>query len=93
MKMRKIVTTLLLFMGMTASSLAFDARLGEKIPALATPASCDVTKLYTDKQAACAAACDDQYIRDKQKLDFDVTKAVADKKACDAKCGCEQNSK
>jgi|GEM_PF-1596917 hypothetical protein len=92
MKMRKIVTTLIMFAGMSGSSLAFDARLGQKTPALAIPVSCDVAKLYTDKQAACAAACEDQYIRDKQKLELDATKAVADKKACDAKCGCEQNS-
>jgi hypothetical protein len=93
MKMRKIVATLVMFAGMTGNSLAFDARLGEKTPALTTPVSCDVAKLYTDKQAACAAACEDQYIRDKQKLELDAARAVSDKKACDAKCGCEQNSK
>jgi len=93
MKMRKIAATLVMFAGMAGSSLAFDARPGEMTSDLVKQASCDVAQLYTDKQAACAAACDDQYIRDNQALDLDLTKAKANKKACDAKCGCEQNTK
>lgn len=56
-------------------------------------ASCNVRDMYTDKQAACAAACEDQFIRDKQKAELDqAAKANGDKKACDAKCGCPENS-
>lgn len=56
-------------------------------------ASCNLRDMYSDKQAACASACEDQYIRDKQKAELeDAGKAVANKKACDAKCGCEANS-
>jgi hypothetical protein len=56
-------------------------------------ASCNVRDMYTDEQAACASACEDQFVRDKQKSELDqVAKAVGSKKACDAKCGCEQNS-
>jgi len=56
-------------------------------------ASCDVRQMYTDKQAKCAADCDDQYIRDKQHSEAAIiARAQENKKACDAACGCAQNS-
>ena len=77
MTLRLILTTAVAFAAMTGASLA----------------SCNVRDMYTDKQAACASACEDQFVRDKQKSELDqVAKAVGSKKACDAKCGCEQNS-
>jgi len=52
-------------------------------------ASCNVADMYTDKQAACAAACEDQYIRDRQHSEKPiVAKADENRKACATKCGC-----
>ncbi|PWB79961.1 MAG: hypothetical protein C3F11_19385 [Methylocystaceae bacterium] len=53
-------------------------------------ASCDVHG--EDKQALCAQKCDDSFIRDKMHYNSDLAKVSAEKKACDEKCGCPQNS-
>jgi hypothetical protein len=56
-------------------------------------ASCNVRDMYTDKQTACASACEGQLVGDKRKFELGQgSKAVGFKKACDAKCCCEQNS-
>ena len=57
---------------------------------LVTPVSCDIRA--EDEQALCAANCDDVYIRGKQHNMTDQAKNEAQKKACDAKCGCPQNT-
>ena len=93
MKMRIILLATIALAGMTGASFAVEGNLARRLQDVATPISCDVRAMHTDKQAACAAACDDQFIRDKQKLSLDLTKANSDKTACDAKCGCEQNSR
>ena len=54
-------------------------------------ASCDVMK--EDDQAQCAAKCDDYFIRHKQDMMADHSALVSQKKECDTKCGCPQNSK
>ena len=54
-------------------------------------ASCDTRK--EDDQAVCAAACEDSYVRHKQDMMADHAKLKADRKACDQKCGCPENSK
>ena len=54
-------------------------------------ADCDTRK--EDEQAVCAGKCEDDYVRHKQDMMADNAKLKADRKACDAKCGCPQNSK
>jgi hypothetical protein len=54
-------------------------------------ASCDTRK--EDDQAVCALGCEDNYVRHKQDMMADHAKLKADKKACDEKCGCPENSK
>lgn len=56
-------------------------------------ADCDVRKADDDKQARCAQKCDDDFIARKMDYNADIAKVTADKKACDEKCGCPQNSK
>jgi hypothetical protein len=65
------------------------------IVGLASPAfaDCDVRKADEDKQAKCAQKCDDDFIARKMDYDADLAKVAANKKACDEKCGCPQNSK
>lgn len=92
MKMRIIAAALIVLAGAGGTSFAFEKNLGLLAPSLVTPITCDVRQIYKDDQATCAAHCEDQYIRDKQNLELDLGKAVTDKKACDAKCACPQNS-
>jgi len=74
----RTIATVVAFLGMTGASFA----------------SCSVNDAYTDKQAACASACEDQFIRDRQHADVEVNAKAADaRKACDAKCGCDEKSK
>ena len=54
-------------------------------------ADCDTRK--EDDQAVCALGCEDNYVRHKQDMMADHAQLKADKKACDTKCGCPQNSK
>ncbi len=61
---------------------------GMTVPAFAT---CDVHN--EDKQALCAQKCDDNFISGKMHYNADITKVTAEKKACDEKCGCPENSK
>jgi hypothetical protein len=65
------------------------------IVGLASPAfaDCDVRKADEDKQAKCAQKCDDDFIARKMDYDADLAKVAANKKACDEKCGCPQNTK
>lgn len=54
-------------------------------------ASCDTRN--EDEQAVCASKCEDAYLKDQQSITADMTKVKGDKKACDAKCGCPQNTR
>lgn len=54
-------------------------------------AGCDV-KNDEDKQGICARKCDDEFISGKMHYGADIEKVTAEKKACDEKCGCPQNS-
>ncbi|MCC3245782.1 hypothetical protein LG047_10650 [Methylocystis sp. WRRC1] len=54
-------------------------------------ASCDTHA--EDEQAVCASKCEDAYLKDQQGWTADMDKVKANKKACDEKCGCPQNSK
>ncbi len=54
-------------------------------------ASCDTRQ--EDEQAVCASKCEDNYVRHKQDMMADHSALASEKKACDEKCGCPQNSK
>ena len=54
-------------------------------------ASCDTRN--EDEQAVCASKCEDAYLKDQQSITADMTKVKGDKKACDAQCGCPQNTR
>ncbi|MGD9542425.1 hypothetical protein [Methylocystis sp.] len=56
-------------------------------------ADCDVHKADEDKQAKCAEKCDDEYLSRKMNYGSNKAEVDANKKACDAACGCPQNSK
>ena len=56
-------------------------------------ADCDVHNADEDKQAKCAQKCDDEYISRKMNYGANQAEVAANKKACDEKCGCSQNSK
>lgn len=56
-------------------------------------ASCDTHG--DDDQAVCASRCEEAYLKDQkdQKSSMgDMSKVKENKKACDEKCGCPQNS-
>lgn len=54
-------------------------------------ASCDIHA--GDDQAVCASRCEDAYRKDQQgRSAADMSKVKENKQACDAKCGCPQNS-
>jgi hypothetical protein len=91
MKTRVIVIAAALFAGMVGPSFALQGVSGMRAQSLATTVSCDVSA--EDEQALCAAKCDDHFIRNSQNNMADHPKLAAEKKACDAKCGCPQNSK
>ncbi len=54
-------------------------------------ASCDTRQ--EDAQAVCASKCEDAYLKDQQGWTANMDKIRADKKACDEKCGCPQNTR
>ncbi len=54
-------------------------------------ASCDTRK--EDDQAVCAGKCEDIYVRNNQNNMADHTQLKSDRRACDEKCGCAENSK
>jgi hypothetical protein len=56
-------------------------------------ADCDVHNADEDKQAKCAEKCDDEYLARKMNYGANQSEVRANKKACDAACGCPQNSK
>jgi hypothetical protein len=56
-------------------------------------ADCDIRKADEDKQAKCAEKCDDEFIARKMNYGANQVEVAANKKACDEKCGCPQNSK
>ncbi len=60
---------------------------------MAAPALADCDTRKEDDQALCAGKCEDEYVRHKQDMMADHTKLKADRRACDEKCGCPQNSK
>lgn len=90
MKIRAIVTAAALFAGMVGPSFAFEGVRGIRTQSLVTSVSCDV--LDEDKQALCARACDDAFIKNNQSQTADLAKIAEEKKSCDAKCGCPQNT-
>jgi hypothetical protein len=74
-----------------APSLAFDGAALVRSRAPLVAVSCDTHA--DDDQAQCASNCEDKYVRGKQHNMTDQTANEEEKKACDAKCGCPQNSK
>ena len=93
MKTRAIVIAAALFAGMVGSSSAFEGIRGTRIQSLVTNVSCDVRDRDDDKQAMCASKCEDNFISGKMHYGADIGKITDEKKACDEKCGCAQNSK
>jgi hypothetical protein len=93
MKTRAIVIAAALFAGTVGSSYAFDGLRGARTQSLVTTVSCDVRDRDEDKQAMCASKCEDDFISSKMHYNADLAKVAADKKACDEKCGCPQNTK
>jgi hypothetical protein len=90
--MRKyaLVTAAALFAGMITPSFAFDGVAGLRAPSQVTRISCDTHA--EDEQAVCASKCEDAYLKDQQGWTADMAKIKAEKKACDEKCGCPQNT-
>lgn len=91
MKTSVIVTAAALFAGLVGPCFALDGVGGMRAPSLATSVSCDVRA--EDTQAICAAKCDDYFIRNSQNNMTNLTTLASEKKACDVKCGCPQNTK
>jgi hypothetical protein len=71
----------------SAVLVAFTLFAGMTVPAFAT---CDTRN--DDEQAVCASKCEDAWLKDQQSITADVSKLKTARKACDAKCGCPQNS-
>lgn len=86
-----LVTAAALFAAMIAPSFAFDGAAGLRAPSQVTRISCDTHA--EDDQAVCASKCEDAYLKDQQGWTADMSKIKAEKKACDEKCGCPQNTK
>ncbi len=63
------------------------------IASMVAPALADCDTRKEDEQAVCAGKCEDEYVRHKQDMMADHAKLLTDRKACDQKCGCPQNSK
>lgn len=91
MKIRVIVTAAAMFAGMVGSSFAYDGIGGLRAQSHITMVSCDVHA--EDTQAVCASTCDDHFIRNSQNIMADHAALASEKKACDVKCGCPQNTK
>jgi hypothetical protein len=92
MKTRVFVIAAALFAGMVGSSSAFEGIRGTRIQSLVTNVSCDVRDRDDDKQARCASKCEDDFISGKMHYSADLKKVAEEKKACDEKCGCPQNT-
>ncbi|MDP3553513.1 hypothetical protein [Methylocystis sp.] len=80
-----------LFLATTAPSFAFDAGVGLRATNQTTRISCDTHA--EDDQAMCASKCEDAYLKDQQSITANMSTVKANRKACDEKCGCPQNSK
>jgi hypothetical protein len=93
MKTRVFVTAAVLFAGLASPSFAFEGVRGLRMQGFVTSVSCDVRLADEDKQARCAMKCDDAFIAGKQHYNADLSKVAAEKKECDAKCGCSENTK
>jgi hypothetical protein len=93
MKTRVFVIAAAMFAGMVGSSSAFEGIRGVRTQSLVTNVSCDVRDRDDDKQAMCASKCEDEFISGKMHYNADLAKVAENKKACDEKCGCPQNSK
>ena len=93
MKIRVMVTAAVLVAGLSAPSFAFEGVRGMRTHSLVTSVSCDVRMADEDKQAKCAQKCDDEFISGQQHYGSDINKVRAEKKECDAKCGCSGNTK
>ncbi len=91
MKISVFVASVLMFAATTAPSFALQGGAVSSLPSQAAKASCDIRN--EDEQAVCASNCDDKYIRGKQHNMTNQAANDAEKKACDAKCGCPQNTK
>jgi len=91
MKIRILVAAAIALGASVAPSFAFDGSSALRPRAPVTTVSCDTRG--DDDQAQCASSCEDKYIRGKQHNMTDQTSNEAEKKACDAKCGCPQNTK
>jgi len=91
MKTRVVVTAVALFAGMIAPSFAFDGFRSLRSQSLVTTVTCDTRN--EDDQAQCASKCEDAFVRGKQNNMTNQAANEAEKKACDAKCGCPQNTK
>jgi len=90
MKMSVLLASVLLLGAMAAPAAAFEGVAAVAARSPVTKASCDTRK--DDEQAQCAANCEDKYIRARQYNMADPAKVDAERKSCDAKCGCPQNS-
>ena len=91
MKTGAIIIAVASFAGLIGPSIAFEGIRGIRIQGLLTNVSCDVRE--EDNQALCARKCDDEFISSKMRYSVDPVQVAADKKACDEKCGCHQNSR
>ena len=91
MKIRAYLVAAAVLVSMSGSSFAFDSVSGMRSQNLVTKVTCDVRN--EDEQALCAAKCDDYFVRNSQNNMTDHVQLKAEKKACDEKCGCPQNSK
>jgi hypothetical protein len=86
-----LATTAVFLAAAIAPSHALDAAVGLRAPGLATRVSCDTHK--DDDQAACVSKCEDAYLKDQMSWTAGMPKIKGARKACDAKCGCPENSK
>jgi hypothetical protein len=94
MKTRIFVSSVVFFAGLVGQSFAVELTGAMRAPSVISTISCDVRDVQDeDKQGLCARKCDDDFIKNKENYNADLAKVKADKKACDEKCGCPQNSK
>jgi hypothetical protein len=90
MKMQVLLAAAITLGASIAPAFAFDAAmLRSRAPIVSV--SCDTRG--DDAQAQCASECEDKYIRGKQHNMTNQGKNEEEKKACDVKCGCPQNTK
>ena len=94
MKIRTLMTSALMLAAMSAPSFAFDN--GKSGTDMLSTLSNSHRLLQTiscnpnddDKQARCARDCEDIFIKASQAYNANVEAARAERKVCDAKCGC-----